>query len=300
MPRNMTRLVGVGRASRLRRLVGVLALSAVTVACSASLPQAGQSSKAIPSRSAEKGAGGASGASTDSTSRPPREGECRNLAYADIYTFADNTPAIPCSKAHTAYTFDVKKLPDSIAFTGVQIENDAVQNFAGSTCRTSFARYVGGGAAERALSRLTMTYFVPNQRLFDLGSHWVRCDLIALKSDSVLADLPRRLRGVLNDEGSLDGYGVCSPTEPGSPGFRLVMCTQDHAYRALAALRLGGHGAAYPGEQITKINGSQRCQDLLADRLGAGGGYTYGWTYPSLSDWQAGQRFGYCWHKTTG
>jgi hypothetical protein len=36
----------------------------------------------------------------------------------------------------------------------------------------------------------------------------------------------------------------------------------------------------------------------MANLLGTDGGYTYGWTYPSPSDWQAGQRYGYCWHKT--
>lgn len=269
----------------------------LTVACSPSAPQAGDG-ETPSNRSAAANPGSTAKHVGESPPQPPEAGECRNLGYGDISGFSDETPPIACTKKHTAYTFDVKDLPADIAFTGVQIENDAVQGFAGDSCRTSFARFIGGDASARALSRLTVTYFVPDQRHFDLGAHWVRCDVVALQSDNVLAELPRRLLGILDDKQSLARYGVCSKAEPGSPGPTLVMCTQDHVYRALAALRLAGSGAPYPGEQATKIDGRQWCEDFVGDALGPGGGYTYTWTYPLPSDWQAGQRFGYCWHKT--
>ena len=37
----------------------------------------------------------------------------------------------------------------------------------------------------------------------------------------------------------------------------------------------------------------------LTDLLGTSGGFTFGWTYPTATDWEAGQRFGYCYLKTT-
>lgn len=294
----MTRALAGGRALRFDRLIGVLAVTILTAACSPSAPQLGAGSKGAAAHAGAGAQAASSGTAAGSTPPRPREGDCRSLGYADITRLFDDNPTIPCSRPHTAYTFDVKQLPDDIAFTGVQIENDAVQNFGRNACRASFARFIGGDAADRALSRLTVTYFVPNQRHFDLGSHAVRCDVVAMESDSVLAQLPRDLHGVLDVESSRDRFAVCSSNEPGSPRFAVVMCTQDHAYRALAALRLGGGGAAYPGEQVTADDGRQRCESLLKDRLGAGGGYAYGWTYPSSSDWQAGQRYGYCWHKT--
>ena len=297
MPHHLNSCRGVGGRSLLARLIGVLAVTAMALGCSPSVPEASVG-KAGPAQSADKPGGGDSKQPTASVPSPPQPGECRNLRYDATSLFSDDTSPIPCKRGHTAYTFAVKKLPKDIAFTGVQIENDAVQNFAGAACRTAFARFIGGGASERALSRLTVTYFVPTQRHFDLGAHWVRCDVIALRSDSTLADLPQELRGILDGEGSLNAYGVCSRGEPGSSGFRLVMCNQDHAYRAEAALRLGRGDAPYPGEQVTRVGGRQRCEDLMADLLGTDGGYTYGWTYPSPSDWQAGQRYGYCWHKT--
>lgn len=288
MPRHVTRSLAL--------LVAAVVLATLTVACSPSAPEAGNGDPRSPG-SAAAGAGSTETAG-ESAPEPPRAGECRNLEYADISLFSDDTRAIPCTKQHTAYTFAVKKLPRDIAFTGVAIENDAVQNFAGESCRTAFARFVGGDAAERALSRLTVTYFVPNQRHFDLGARWVRCDVIALQAANALADLPRRLRGILDKRGALARFGVCSTAEPGSASFKLVMCNQDHAYRALAALRLGRSHAPYPGEQVARVDGRQRCEALVDGALGPGGGYTFGWTYPSPSDWRAGQRYGYCWHKT--
>lgn len=279
-------------------LVSTVAVATLTVACSPSAPRTGDTE--TPSRrSAAAGPGSPDGTANPSAPPPPAVGECRNLGYGDISVYTDESPPTACTKRHTAYTFDVKELPADIAFTGVQIQNDAVQNFAGDSCRTSFARFIGGDSADRALSRLTVTYFVPTQRQFDRGARWVRCDVVALQSDNVLAELPRRLSGILDDDkDSLARFGVCSKAEPGSPQPTLVMCTQDHMYRALAALRLGGSDAPYPGEQATKIDGRQQCEDFIAAALGPGGGYTYAWTYPLPSDWQAGQRFGYCWHKT--
>lgn len=290
MPSHMTRSLAV--------LVSAVAVAGLTVACSPSADPAGDRDKPA-GRSAAAGSGSTRENAGASAPAPPRAGECRDLGYAEVSLFSDETRTTPCAKKHTAYTFAVKKLPRDIAFTGVAIENDAVQNFAGESCRTAFARFIGGDAAERALSRLTVTYFVPNQRHFDLGARWVRCDVVALQSANVLADLPRRLRSILDVHSALERFGVCSTAEPGSAGFRLVMCSQDHAYRALAALRLGGSHAPYPGEPVARGDGRQRCEDLVDDALGPGGGYTFGWTYPSAADWRAGQRFGYCWHKTT-
>lgn len=290
MPRHLTRSFGA--------LASAVALAVLTVACSLpSTPKAGSDPTKGSHRSTGPGATG--GTTNPSAPEPPAVGECRNLGYGDISVFTDDTSPVACANRHTAYTFDVKDLPEDIAFTGVQVENDAVQGFAGDSCRTSFARFIGGDSADRALSRLTVTYFVPDQRHFDLGAHWVRCDVIALKSANVLAELPRRLGGILDGKTSPARFGVCSRAEPGTtPGAALVMCSEDHSYRALAALRLGGTDAPYPGEQIAKVDGRQRCEDFVDEALGPGGGYTYTWTYPLPSDWQTGQRFGYCWLKT--
>lgn len=229
---------------------------------------------------------------------PPQTGACRSLTYGDISRFSNDTPTTPCRKPHTSYTFEVRQLPRDIAFAGVEIGNDAVQNAAAAACRTSFTRFIGGDDAARALARLTVTYFVARQPKFDRGAHWVRCDVVALQFGSALAPLPRSVRRVLDRPDALARFGVCSQGEPGTPSVQLVMCSEAHAFRALAALRLGSGGARYPGPKVAREGGQQRCKDLVDQLLGSSRGYTYTWTYPSPDDWRAGQRFGYCWQKT--
>jgi hypothetical protein len=227
----------------------------------------------------------------------PPVGQCRTLAYRDIAVFFNNTPTVSCSATHTAYTFAVEQLPTRIAFQGVQIQNDAVQTAAADRCHAAFQRFVGGHDATRALARFSVTYFLPRQIGFHLGARWVRCDIVALKTARSLAPLPTRLQGFLDSPDALTTYGVCSKGKPGVS--RLLMCSEGHEYRALAAIRLGTASAPYPGVNATINLGTRRCKKLVAKKLGVTGGFTYSWTYPSTTDWSAGQRFGYCWNQTT-
>ena len=107
---------GVGGRSLLARLIGVLAVTAMALGCSPSVPEAGVG-KAGPAQSADKPGGGDSKQPTASVPSPPQPGECRNLRYDATSLFSDDTSPIPCQKGHTAYTFAVKKLPKDIAFT---------------------------------------------------------------------------------------------------------------------------------------------------------------------------------------
>jgi Septum formation len=228
----------------------------------------------------------------------PKVGECRKLTYTDIGLYSNDTLPSDCKDPHTSFTFSVPTLPADIAFEGVQIKNDAVQTAASQACRDAFMHYIGGSAATRALSRLTVTYFLPDQQGFDAGAHWVRCDVIAIQSSNSLGDLPNELAGILNDPSVLTKYGVCSRGTPGDASSLLVMCTQDHDFRALTAIRLGELDAPYPGEHVAAGHKGE-CEDFVANALGVTGGFTYAWTYPSSGDWADGQRFGYCWNESS-
>lgn len=246
----------------------------------------------------------ASGRPTKSTTLeppppPPDTGTCRDLNFGDINRYSNTTAPTSCQRRHTAYTFAVTPLPEDIAFEGVAIRNDAVQEAAASACRAEFAPYVGGDAATRALVRLTATYFLPDQASFDRGAHWVRCDIIALQGEKILAVLPPKLKGALDHPEVVSDYGLCSAGAPGTAESVMATCNQPHAFRAIAALRLGGAEDSYPGDGATLDDGQQRCEDLIKSEVDDGGGYTFSWTYPTAADWQAGQRFGYCWNKTT-
>ncbi len=238
------------------------------------------------------------GAAESEPAPAPRSDTCHELTFGQIGRYSNTAATVACSKPHTSYTFAVKALPADVAFDGVDIGNDAVQENASLQCRSAYASYIGGSAAVRSLSRLSVTYFLPSQPDFDKGARWVRCDVIGLQSSRVLADLPLELKGFNTRDTALDDYGLCSQGDPGTVDTMLVMCSQDHTFRALSALRLGSDSDAYPGQSVAMTEGQKRCDKLVSDTLGVGGGYSYAWTYPSPDDWANGQRFGFCWNKT--
>jgi hypothetical protein len=47
-----------------------------------------------------------------------------------------------------------------------------------------------------------------------------------------------------------------------------------------------------------RLQGKAGRNQTISDLLGVTGGFTFSWTYPSSSDWSAGQRFGFCWNQT--
>lgn len=282
------------------------ALSAAAVALSLALSgcSGGTSSSAETSTPDRSTTSGPTSSAPPTSAHPepepppaPEVGECRALTYSDISLFASKDDPISCAREHTAYTFAVGKLPARVAFEGVEIQNDAVQSKAAQVCTSRFADFVGGDTDTRTLSRLTVTYFLPDQQGFDRGARWIRCDIVAVQSPNSLAPLPEKLQGYLDDDSALNDFGVCSRGEPGAADSVLVMCSQDHAYRAVSALRLGGADAAYPATSVVD-DGQQRCESLIGKLLGVTGGFTYSWTFPSSGDWADGQRFGYCWNQT--
>jgi len=289
---------GFSRSPRtLAALSALAALSSLLSGCSSS----GESASGLAGAETNRSSGPKAtetAASPQQPTSPPEIGQCRNLAFSDLSLFSNQAKAVPCENGHTAYTFAVERLPDTIAFEGVSIQNKAVQSEAAQSCSTAYPAFVGGNAPTRALARLTVTYFLPRQRDFDLGARWVRCDAVALKTAQSLAPLPNDLKGLLDDETALAKLGLCSNGDPGAAGSTLVMCTQPHTFRALAALRLGDDDAPYPGVDATEARG-QRCEDVVRGELGVDGGFTFGWTFPSAADWATGQRFGYCWNKTS-
>lgn len=230
--------------------------------------------------------------------KAPTSGTCRRLDYAAISRYSNADETVPCSAPHTSYTFAVKMIPADVSVPGVSIGNKSIQDAASSGCRSAFAGFIGGTPSVRALSRLSVTYFLPEQREFNLGAHWVRCDVVALKTFNQLAALPEKLAGLLDKATALTSYGLCSQGAPGASTSRLVMCSERHTYRAKAALRLGADEAGYPGQAAAGPGGQHRCMSFLTDQLGTSGGFTFGWTYPTATDWAIGQRFGYCYLKS--
>jgi hypothetical protein len=225
----------------------------------------------------------------------PTVGACRTLSYADISHYSNAAAPVDCTKTHTAYTFAVQDLPASVDVQGASIGNRSIQSAASTGCKAAFQSFIGGTDVARALTRLTVTYFLPDQPGFDAGAHWVRCDVVALNTPTTLGPLPAHVGHLLDDTTAAAKYNLCSQGTPGGDTTILVMCARTHDYRAETAIRLGADAASYPGDTAVGADGQQQCAAYLKGKLGTDAGYTYGWTFPTEHDWASGQRFGYCW-----
>jgi hypothetical protein len=235
---------------------------------------------------------------------PPPSGVCYRLTAHDLSRFADHDESVPCLSAHTSVTFFVGRLPAQVVAGTPSVIDPAVQRAASHVCAGKFRRYVGGDRQDRLLARFNFTYYFPDDASFGSGTNWVRCDLYLTRRVDGGRTYPHRLphdaRGALDKSDALDSYGICSPSAPGAAGFRLVLCSHRHRWRAIAPIRLGRDSTAWPGVREVKTRGDSRCSDAVRQWLGYPATWRYGWQWPSRGDWTNGQRFGYCWAQFSG
>ena len=235
---------------------------------------------------------------------PPPLGVCYRLTAHDLSRFADHDESVPCLSAHTSVTFFVGRLPAQVVAGTPSVIDPAVQRAASHVCAGKFRRYVGGDRQDRLLARFNFTYYFPDDASFGSGTNWVRCDLYLTQRVDGGRTYPHRLphdaRGALDKSDALDSYGICSPSAPGAAGFRLVLCSHRHRWRAIAPIRLGRDSTAWPGVRKVKTRGDSRCSDVVRQWLGYPTTWRYGWQWPSRGDWTNGQRFGYCWAQFSG
>jgi hypothetical protein len=235
---------------------------------------------------------------------PPELGSCYQVTARDLARFSDHDKPVPCRRTHTSVTFFVGKLPAHV-LAGVPLVTDPfVQKAASHVCAPAFRHYVGGDWQDRLLARFNFTYYLPEVERLSSRNKWVRCDLYLTRSVDAGKTYPHRLpdhaRGALDKSDALDSYGICSPSAPGTAGFKLLLCSHSHRWRAIVPIRLGRDGTAWPGVREVKARGDSRCSDAVRQWLGYPTTWRYGWQWPSHADWTKGQRFGYCWAQFSG
>ncbi len=225
---------------------------------------------------------------------PPGEG-CYRLPFADLAEPTNGRRPVGCDVRHDAQTFHVGTLDLVVDGHALAVDADRVVGGLDETCERRLARYLGGTAEDRRLTRLRAVWFAPTLKQADRGARWYRCDVVALAGDDRLHRLPppRELRGVL-DRPAGSTYGLCGTTAPGEPDFRRVICARPHAWRAVSTIDLP-RGRAYPGVSVVRAAGSDRCRDLVRDLVDDPLSFRFGWEWPTREQWRAGQRHGYCW-----
>lgn len=212
----------------------------------------------------------------------PEVGVCRVLLASDIAPSSNETPAVPCSKPHTAVTIAVGGFP-SAAITNDSLTNGSLGKKALQACTTAMRKTVGGDTTALHTSTVSMAYFLPNQAQLTDGARWYRCDLVIGGTDGYpLQNLPAKVDGLL--AGTVpESLQACRTAADFAKG-ELVSCDEQHVLRAIGTAPLAG-GSAYPGEDVLKAASATGCAPVIKAWLHGrvDGGDAYQW--PDQTGW---------------
>ena len=278
------------------RVAAALLAATLLGACSSG-DESGAGPTSAPSH-ASSAADSPSATPTPAIAAPvPGNRACYDYGYAAAIAPVAHGESIPCDRDHTAITFSVGDLDTVVDGHLVSVDSDRVQAQVAQACPEAFERFVGGTVEARRLTMLRPVWFTPSLRQSDGGANWYRCDAIAIAADERLAPLVGRLQGVLARPLAAERYAMCGTAEPGTAGFRRVICSSGHAWVALSTVDIAGR--AYPGVVKVRAAGQQPCQDAASAEAADPLNYRWGYEWPTEQQWQAGQRYGICWAPET-
>jgi hypothetical protein len=226
---------------------------------------------------------------------PPKAGACYRLSVDDAQAASTNAEPVPCRQDHTARTAFVGKV-SRLAGGNATPDDPAVARKLSDDCRQRGLTFLGGDPVTQNLSRFVTVGFVPTASEIDAGAEWYRCDVVAFGNGERLLQLPfeRRLAGILDQGDALDTFGTCGTAAPGTDDFERVACSLPHSWRALTTIRVADSDR-YPGAAEVRRSGDEECADQVEDQAGPTTEIQYGWEWPTRAQWDAGQRFGFCW-----
>jgi hypothetical protein len=225
--------------------------------------------------------------------KPPRDRACYQLDYTEAVAPTVEVASTPCDRPHTSMTFAVGPLDAVVDGHLLAVDSERVRGQVARTCPERFTAFVGGTAEDQRLSMLRPVWFTPTVEESDAGASWYRCDVVALAADEKLAPLTGRLQGVLGRADGRNRYAMCGTAAPGTPGFERVICSADHAWRAVATVPFDQ--ARYPGVAKVRAAGDEPCKDAGAGAADGALDYKWGYEWPTAEQWQAGQHYGLCW-----
>ena len=278
----------------IRRLLACCAVLALT-ACTS---DGGDTASPEPSTSSPSPTESTTAVEEPEVEKPqaPRVGACYQLTLPSAAEPTNDAPPVECSRLHTARTFHVGRLETIVEGHSLGVDSDRVQEQLASTCPQRLAEFLGGDAEARALSRFQAIWFSPTLEEYDAGADWFRCDVVAVAGPNGLMRLPSRdgLRGILDRPDALETYGLCGTAEPGARGFERIVCVRPHSWVAISTIPIPG-GEQYPGVEAVREAGDETCSDEVRSRNDLVLEYSYGWEWPTEEQWDAGQRYGFCW-----
>lgn len=271
-----TRFAGLGAAV-------VLLLGA---SCSDQAPPAADSTRS-PTPDA------ASGVASSAPPAPPRVGACYVLDVSAALEITNSDEPVACSSKHTAVTVQVGRIDPVLDGHLLAIGSARVQRQIAERCRSRVDTHVGGSREAQRLSRVQAVWFSPSPQDADRGALWFRCDLVVAAGPQILSNLPRKTRNLLESPGSSTRYGTCGTAAPSQQGFRRVLCSAKHTWRARATITLPV-GTTYLAKAPGKAADST-CRDIASRLTTTVSTLRWSFEWPTRAQWRAGQRYGLCW-----
>jgi hypothetical protein len=228
---------------------------------------------------------------TPAAAPPPHA--CYDLTFAEAAAPTNTSDPVPCTAQHTTATIRVGTIRPVVDGHLLAVDSDAVQEQIAGRCRARLASYLGGDEETRRLSRLTVVWFSPSLAESDRGALWFRCDLIALAGHDQLAPLPQKTRGLLAADGALDRFGTCGTSSPAASRFQRVICSAPHSWRARATIDLPKNSKYLDKAAGAAADGT--CRDIESRLASDILKLKWSFEWPTQAQWDAGQRYGYCW-----
>jgi hypothetical protein len=223
----------------------------------------------------------------------PEVGSCHRLSYRAAVSPTAPRGAAPCAAEHTAETFFVGRLDTVVDGRLLAVDSTRVERQVAEACPRRLGAWVGGTEEQRRLSMVRPVWFTPTVAASDAGAGWFRCDAVVLAGTRNLLRVDSSLRGVLDTEAGRGRLGLCATAEPGTPGFRRVVCERPHAWRAIRTVPLGG--GDYPGREQVSSAGDEPCRDAGRSVADDPLDFAWGYEWPSAEQWRAGRTYGVCW-----
>lgn len=228
---------------------------------------------------------------------PGSVGDCRVLTPKDVAEPTNATRTVGCDKPHTAETYAVGTLPDSLA--SVSYDDERLGAFAYQTCGSAFQSFLGADESLAMRTVLSWAWFRPSQKAWDKGARWYRCDVVGGGDESKgYVDLPPTAKGLLAGGRPPDRWLVCvnGASVQAAPK---IPCSQRHTWRAVATVKLGEPGDPYPGDHVVEVKTKEYCSQQVGAWLGYPPDYDFGYTWFHEGEWKAGNRRSVCWARTT-
>ena len=223
----------------------------------------------------------------------PRVGSCHSLTLREATDPVDAGAPVGCRRPHTSVTVKVGRISALADGHLLAVDSRTVRARLTQACPREVTDLVGGDQTARRLSRLEVVWFAPTLEQADAGADWFRCDVVGIRSTGRLLPLPATVAGLLDQPGAGDRYGTCGTAAPDARGFQRVVCSVAHSWRAVDTVDLPA-GTAYL-DKTAGTTADSSCQDVASARADGALKFSWSFEWPTRAQWDAGQRYGYCW-----